>query len=84
MTSSPDLLINTVDQIRSLSPYLKGLVSILYDIKWNILCNSQPAVRRLWEDDLGEERLKIKGGSVSLNTYLLPLCQAQLVWYLAS
>lgn len=56
ITSSPDFLTNnTVDHILSLSPYCKGLISTLYNNMCYIIPHSLQDVRRLWENNPGEE-----------------------------
>lgn len=47
--------INTIDNIISLSPQGKGLISRLYGIINNISPHSLQEVRQLWEKDLGQE-----------------------------
>ena len=56
MTSFPDFpMDNAIDHILSLSPYCKGLISILYNNICEIIPHSLQDVRRLWENDLGEK-----------------------------
>lgn len=44
-----------IDHIISLSPYSKGLISTLYNNICDIIPHSLQDVRKLWENDLGEE-----------------------------
>lgn len=56
ITSFPDFpASNTVDYICSLSPSHKGLILNLYNSICNVSPHSLQEVRRLWENDLGEE-----------------------------
>ena len=45
---------NATDNILSLSPHRKGLISVLYNQICNISPQSLQETRKLWEEDLGE------------------------------
>lgn len=56
ITSFPDFPANnTVDQILSLTPSRKGLISTLYNCISNVSPHSLQDIRSLWENDLGKE-----------------------------